>query len=119
MDFFKIDEQRDKQGVINLKPLFVFGKIDDFMIKGRSFYAIFNQETNLWSTNESSVPILVDDGMWKRYEELTAQGEMVRVHSMRTTAYRSWVEYRSYIYNMWDTCLLYLYQNRPNTGCRR
>ena len=48
LDFFKVDSKRVKSGML-LYPKFIAKKSKDLMIKGKSFYAIWDEEAGLWS----------------------------------------------------------------------
>ena len=41
----------EKKDCIEVYPRFVVGKVQDIMIKGHDFYAIWNEETHFWSTD--------------------------------------------------------------------
>lgn len=54
---------RFKNGKSEAYPKFVIGPSSDLMIRGSDFYAVWNENTNLWSTKEQDVLYLIDSGM--------------------------------------------------------
>lgn len=60
LDFLMISTRSTKRGVIEIYPKFKITKSSDLMIRGGDFYAIWNAETNLWSTDENDVVELID-----------------------------------------------------------
>ena len=62
MDFYRIVKaEPDKKGVVAVFPDFTPGGFSDLMIRGGSFYAIWDAENQTWSTNEYDVVRLVDE----------------------------------------------------------
>lgn len=101
MDFYKIvvDERRD--GSLTLSPEFVVGKSKDLMVRGRSFYAIWDEEAGIWSTDEYDVARLVDEEL-HRYAEEKMPNTKVVVKSMRNFSSKSWLSYRTLVANISD-----------------
>ena len=61
MDFFKIATRTKKQGVVEIYPKFIINnRSTDLMIRGGDFYAIWDEEKHLWSTDEQEVVEIVD-----------------------------------------------------------
>lgn len=60
LDFLMVSTRSTKRGVIEIYPKFKITKSSDLMIRGGDFYAIWNSETNLWSTDENDVVELID-----------------------------------------------------------
>ena len=69
LDFFKIVE-RSKRGELEIFPDFQTGEVKDLLCRGKSFYAIWDEEKKLWSTNENDVQRLVDEAIWNHVEEI-------------------------------------------------
>lgn len=55
IDFMKISTRQIKKGVTEIFPKFVLKKSSDLMIRGGDFYAVWNEDTGLWSTDEEDV----------------------------------------------------------------
>ena len=61
LDFLIVSTKSSKQrGTIEVYPKFIIKKSSDLMIRGGDFYAIWDEEKNLWSTDEQDVIRLVD-----------------------------------------------------------
>jgi hypothetical protein len=68
LDFMKIDTEYTKSGFV-IFPKFLMKPTKDLMIKGRDFYAIWDEERLMWSTDEHDVTRLVDKELRKFAEE--------------------------------------------------
>ena len=60
LDFLMISTKSTKRGVVEIYPRFKICKSKDLMIRGGDFYAIWDEEKNLWSTNEDDVINIID-----------------------------------------------------------
>lgn len=60
LDFLTISTRTPKKDVIEIYPKFKAGKSSDLMIRGGDFYAIWNEEKNLWSLDEDVAIALID-----------------------------------------------------------
>lgn len=70
LDFLKISTRPTKRGVIEIYPAFkLYPKSTDLMIRGGDFYAIWNEELGLWSTEEQDALLLIDRELSKYAEE--------------------------------------------------
>ena len=70
MDFFTIKERNSKKGNLDLYPDYRVIRSKDLMVRGRSFYAIWNEEEQLWSTDEYDVQRLVDKEILEYKEKM-------------------------------------------------
>lgn len=98
MDFFQIREHASKTGT-DIFPDFVVRPSDDLMIRGGSFYAVWNEKKGLWSTDEYDVQRLVDEALYSHAE--TIEGP-VRIKVLSNYKSGSWKDYRSFVGNMPD-----------------
>ena len=60
LDFLLISTRSAKRGVIEIYPKFIIKRSSDLMIRGGDFYAIWNEEKGLWSTDEQDALQLID-----------------------------------------------------------
>ena len=61
IDFLTISTRPGKRGSIEVYPKFIISrKSNDLMIRGGDFYAIWDQEKGLWSTDEDDAIRLID-----------------------------------------------------------
>lgn len=80
LDFFMISERTSKRGVTEIYPKFIVKKSSDLMIRGGDFYAVWIEETNLWSTDEQEAFRLIDEALDNYAEENKSRFELgVRV----------------------------------------
>lgn len=102
MDFYIIKE-RTRKGAIEVYPDFKVFRSSDLMIRGRAFYAIWNEELNLWSTDEYDVQTLVDKELHEYKEELSKRTEsQIHVKYMGDFSNNSWQQYRNYVSKISD-----------------
>ena len=77
LDFLKVQTKTVKRGSkfteLIVYPTFLIKKSTDLMIRGRDFYAIWDEETSLWSTEEDEAVRLIDAELRKYAEEKKAQ----------------------------------------------
>lgn len=79
LDFFTIATRTTKNGKTEVYPKFIMKKSDDLMIRGGDFYAVWNEDKGLWSTDEQDVITLIDRETARFIDEHKSQfGESVR-----------------------------------------
>lgn len=61
LDFVIPSARTTKRGTVEIYPRFVIKKSSDLMIRGGDFYAIWNEELGLWSTDEQVALQLIDN----------------------------------------------------------
>ena len=104
MDFYKIKERSVKNGVIEIYPDFIVCRSKDLMVRGRSFYAIWDQEKNLWSTDEYDVQRLIDVELYKYAEEVKTRNQgVVQVKTLGDFSTNSWMQFRNYVGHISDS----------------
>src|SRR5579864_4505772 len=99
MDFFKVCEKELRNGGFEVYPDFTVKRSNDLMIRGRSFYAIWDEEAGLWSTDEYDVPRLVDSEMQKYISERTGEYKAKDLLSYNSA---SWSKFRAFMNNISD-----------------
>src|ERR1044072_8548535 len=100
MDFLTMQVEEKKNGGLSLSLVLVVGISKDLMVRGRSFYAIWDEEAGLWSTDEYDVGRLVDKEM--REYASTLPGE-VTIKTLSNFNSKAWLNYRTFITNISDT----------------
>lgn len=60
LDFLIISTRSPKKGTVEIYPKFIIKKTKDLMIRGGDFYAVWNEETGLWSTDEDDALRMID-----------------------------------------------------------
>lgn len=98
MDFFKVRQRSIRKGTTEIYPSFVIGKSKDLMIRGGFFYAIWDEASGLWSTNEFDVVRIVDEELWNYYDSIKdGTSDSLVVQTMTDYSSKSWESYRRYI----------------------
>jgi energy-coupling factor transporter ATP-binding protein EcfA2 len=69
MDFYEIKERALKSGTTEVRPAWRVLRFKDLMIRGKSFYAVYNPETHFWSTEEYDLMRIVDADVARRFQE--------------------------------------------------
>lgn len=71
LDFLMVSTRIPKKGLVEIYPKFLVRSSSDLMIRGGDFYAVWNEDTRLWSTEEETALYLIDqelDGYFKKHE---------------------------------------------------
>lgn len=105
MDFYRIAERLDeKKGTVEIFADFKVVRSKDLMIRGRSFYAIWDEEAGLWSTDEYDVQRLVDEELTQYRNELAKTSpHSISVKYLSNFSSNSWLQFRNYIGHLSDS----------------
>lgn len=104
MDFFTIQTRPGRtKGSLYIFPDFKVCKSKDLLVRGKSFYAIWNQELGLWSTSEYDIQALVDKELWEYKEKEAASMEHAKVLTMASYSSGVWTSFNKYLREMPDT----------------
>ena len=104
MDFFKIGIRETKGGTLEVYPDFQITRSKDLMVRARSFYAIWDDERQLWSRDEYDVRRLVDEALKKYVEENSGDaGEKYNVKYLLSFNSQGWTTFRKFIQNISDS----------------
>ena len=104
MDFFTIG-MRDglrKGDPAEIFPDFVVGRSKDLMVRGRSFYAIWDEQKGLWSTDEYDVQRLVDAELRAYHKRVAEDGAEYKVKYLRSFGSSGWSQFRKFVQNISD-----------------
>jgi hypothetical protein len=101
MDFFRVSTRETKNG-FEVFPDFLVGRSKDLMVRGRSFYAIWDEAEGVWSTDEYDVQRLVDLELRAHAEKLKAEGTTASVKYLQSFGSNSWAQFRSFLNNISD-----------------
>ena len=69
LDFMMVSTKSTKSGTIEIYPKFIIKKSQDLMIRGGDFYAVWNEDKGLWSTDEGDVIFSIDRELDKFFEK--------------------------------------------------
>lgn len=121
MDFYKIKEYPLKKDLIEIYPDFIIGQFNDLMVRGRSFYAVWDESIGMWSKNELDVAKLVDADLYSYYDKCMARNDGIayRVKAMSNFSSGVWETYKKMLskfpdkYHQLDTSVTFA--NTPTT----
>lgn len=103
MDFFQIKERSTKKGALEVYPDFRVCRSTDLMIRGKGFYAIWDEEKKIWSTDEYDVQQLVDSKLLAHRDRIQKKtDDIVQVKLMSDFSSGAWTEFRKYMQNLSD-----------------
>lgn len=100
LDFVKTHYATQKDGSVKVFADFmVDSRTTDLMIRGNSFYAIWDEDAGLWSTNPYDVQRLVDRELYSKADELKSTfGPDVKINiktltNFSTGAWSQWLKF--------------------------
>lgn len=103
MDFYRICtrevEGGSKKGQFELFPDFRVGRSTDLMVRGKSFYAVWDEEVGLWSTDEYDVQRLIDAELRAYSEKSDVQ---YNVKYLQSFANNGWSIFQKFMKNVSD-----------------
>lgn len=73
MDFFNVDVTLNK-GMYTVEPVFISKTSSDLLTKGGKFYAVWDEEHNVWSKSKDTVIDLVDTEVMRKLGETKGKG---------------------------------------------
>ena len=98
MDFYQICT-RETKGVTELYPDFTVGRSKDLMVRGKSFYAVWDEEQGLWSTDEYDVQRLIDEEL----RAFDAKNDVpYNVKYLRSASNGGWYAFQKFLKNVSD-----------------
>src|SRR5215208_2011117 len=100
MDFFQICTREKKGGGIEVYPDFVVGRSNDLMVRGKTFYAIWDEKSGFWSTDEYDVQRLVDSELAAYADKENVDSGSVRY--MKQFSNNIWNQFRRFISQISD-----------------
>jgi hypothetical protein len=104
LDFYHVNEQLTKEGTIEIYPDFAVVRSKDLMVRGNSFYAIWDEDKGLWSTSEYDVQRLVDEDLFRHKELIEKRIDgRVKVKLMKNFSSGVWKNFISYMKHLSDS----------------
>ena len=101
MDFYKICERTTKKDAREVYPEFIIKKSKDLMIRGKDFYAVWNEENGLWSTNAYDICQIIDNDL-REYRSHMDTTDKVSVKWCSNLSSSSWLNFVRYVKNLPD-----------------
>lgn len=101
MDFYKIRTKIVK-GTIQAYPDWQINNFDDLMIRGGSFYAVWDEASGMWSTNEFDVQTFVDNDLYSFVDEASSAGENIEPLLSQNFSTGTWEKFNRYVRSLPD-----------------
>lgn len=101
LDFVSVKAFSSKKGVTDIYPEFIVKKSKDLMIRGRAFYAIWDEEQGLWSRSEDDARRLIDQEVYK-FAETYRTEDRVSLKLLANFSSKKWIEFQTYCKNSPD-----------------
>ena len=95
MDFFRIEDEY-KRNTLEVYPVFVVKRSKDLMTRGKSFYAVWNENKGLWSTDEFDLINIVDDSIRDKVNDFNNKNMNVKplfVSNYKNGIYKNYKQY--------------------------
>lgn len=100
MDFYKIVIVEKKDGTLQIRPDWKVGRSTDLMTRGGSFYAIWDEQQQLWSTDIYDVQRLVDEDLIRYSQEQTSKtGLTYNIARLEVNSTKLWDEFQRFLRN--------------------
>lgn len=102
MDFYTITENLSSKGVLEVFANYRVIRSKDLMIRGRAFYAIWDEEAGLWSTDEYDVPRIIDKDL-DAYQPVETNYTTLNRKYLGSFGSNRWLNFRNYIGHISDS----------------
>jgi hypothetical protein len=97
VDFYKI-RVKETKGIPQVYPDWEVGKrVDDLMVRGGDFHAVWDEERGMWSTDEFDVQRLVDQDLWRYCEEQEKEGKVFTPLLCGNFSTGTWEKFKKYV----------------------
>lgn len=96
MDFYKIEAFRNGHGRIEIGPSLLVTKSKDLMIKGGKFYAFWDEDNNIWSTDKYRLYECIDNDI-RSYLDSKPEFQHEKINFMSTYKSSAAQEFERYI----------------------
>lgn len=94
LDFVTIESSYDSKKGTTIYPEFIVGQSKDLMIRGHSFYAVWDEERGLWSTDERDIQRIVDQMTFEHASKITDDRKTLKLlKNFSTNKWREWQQF--------------------------
>lgn len=100
MDFYHISTREKNKGLPELYPDFNVGRSRDLMVRGKSFYAVWDEKAGLWSQDEYDVQRLIDEEL-REYNEKSDVSYDVKY--LKSFGNKGWSTFQQFCKNVSDS----------------
>ena len=101
LDFVSVKAASFKKYTTDIYPEFLVKKSKDLMIRGRSFYAVWDEDTGLWSKNEDLIQQKVDQ-MIREFGDSYETNDKKVLRLLGNFSSNKWTEWQKYCKSLPD-----------------
>lgn len=111
MDFYKIreiesEDRKTKIPTLEIYPDFKICRSQDLMVRGKAFYAIWDDSAAMWSTDEYDVQRLVDQDLYEYYKVAKSRFDgQIKVKYLGNFGSGMWLKFQQYIKSVSDSAV--------------
>jgi len=106
MDFYEIKVRKCRDGHFDIYPEFIIGDTKDLMIRGKDFYAVYDESKHMWNRNPKFLQKIIDRDLWNKWTEMKQnaryEGASFELKLMREESSGSWNRFIKYVKNLPD-----------------
>lgn len=102
MDFCNIKVKTLKNGTLEVYPAFRIMESKDLLVRGGKFYAVWNEEAGVWSTDILDVQRIVDKEIYEKRDEINIENP-VSIKTLGEFDSLKWTEFITYLNKMPDS----------------
>lgn len=106
MDFYEIVVREVKEKQFEVYPEFVVKNVDDLMVRGKDFYAAWNEENHIWTRDLMYIRKTVDQDVKDKVDKLMRNPKMrdasITGKYMRNFSSKRWTEFQNYVKSLPD-----------------
>ena len=104
LDFVTVKTKTVKQGVVEVYPEFLTKKSKDLMVRGKAFYAVWDDRIGMWSRDEYTIADIIDEEIKKVTEELKATtSDRITPKLLGNFSSNKWTEWQKYCKSLPDS----------------
>ena len=94
--------KNDPEIVVKVQPEFKIMESEDLMIKGASFYAVWDESSGMWSRNPRTVCKIVDEKLMEEERAIRMSGKRPEISYMQSFSSKKWSEFLLYCSSLPD-----------------
>ena len=105
-DFYEVTQAYPKANAIVVYPEYlVLEEMNDLMVRGGAFYAVWDEKNKTWSRNERVVKRIVDEDVKAEYTQINKNnpGKAVSMKLLRNNSSGKWAEFKQYMKSLTDS----------------
>lgn len=101
LDFMRVRDKVTKTGHV-IYPYFLISKSDDLMLRGKSFYAIWDEASGFWRTDEFTLRTLMDREIKMYVNDKYTSDEPFSIRYTRDSDSNAWNDWLRFVKSMPD-----------------